>query len=274
MKAFSIGLCGVAASLSLAVSQTYAESLYYFTDRTGHSYSFSDSWVDGGFMAGGGQYGGSPLACVAKNYACDLSYTIEVIPNGYRVSSDNNKTFVDLDRRGMLDKSMTTYTYNVKNGNSSIVEASLLVFDLDDLARRLAPGQEYIFYSYADTSGVSGSFRERADYLESDSSYPRSGFSCFQFSGGACRDFSFSITPTSFDVGANANSLSHFEPAARDQPGTYTYYVNGRTSAVLNVLTVTAAPEPTTWVMMMLGVGAIGYTLRRRPRLGARTRSA
>ena len=37
---------------------------------------------------------------------------------------------------------------------------------------------------------------------------------------------------------------------------------------------VTAVPEPATWAMMLLGFGALGYAMRRRPKVSTRIRFA
>ena len=48
------------------------------------------------------------------------------------------------------------------------------------------------------------------------------------------------------------------------RPGTYQLY----DSNSYYTLTVTAVPEPATWLMMIVGFGAVGITLRRKHRVG------
>jgi hypothetical protein len=57
-------------------------------------------------------------------------------------------------------------------------------------------------------------------------------------------------------------------------PGTYTVTVRGRAFGSIATyagnFNVAAVPEPATWAMMMIGVGAVGGALRRRKRVSVR----
>jgi hypothetical protein len=51
--------------------------------------------------------------------------------------------------------------------------------------------------------------------------------------------------------------------------GDYTLVVNGNnttTGSLGGTITITALPEPATWGMMIIGFGAVGFTLRRKRR--------
>jgi hypothetical protein len=54
-------------------------------------------------------------------------------------------------------------------------------------------------------------------------------------------------------------------------PGTYKSNVNfgGNPSQGIVTMTITAVPEPATWLMMMVGLGGLGATLRQRRRTAA-----
>lgn len=57
--------------------------------------------------------------------------------------------------------------------------------------------------------------------------------------------------------------------------GTYNYMAGGNAiTVIIGNPAAAGVPEPMTWAMMVLGFGAIGYALRRRPALTARIRFA
>ena len=50
-------------------------------------------------------------------------------------------------------------------------------------------------------------------------------------------------------------------------PSTYTLTINGTNSSAGSLggsITIIAVPEPTTWLMMLIGFGGVGFALRRR----------
>ena len=57
-------------------------------------------------------------------------------------------------------------------------------------------------------------------------------------------------------------------------PSTYTLTINGNNSGAgslggsITIRPAVAVPEPATWAMMLLGFGAVGYSIRRRRRTG------
>lgn len=72
-------------------------------------------------------------------------------------------------------------------------------------------------------------------------------------------------TGVNFDAGAFQN-IKFYAPSAN--PGTYVIQGNGTILANVNATSsaVAAVPEPASWAMMILGMGAIGFALRSRTR--------
>lgn len=69
-------------------------------------------------------------------------------------------------------------------------------------------------------------------------------------------------TGVNFNAGAFQN-IKFYAPSAN--PGTYVIQGNGTILANVNATSsaVAAVPEPATWAMMILGMGAIGFAMRR-----------
>ncbi len=83
-------------------------------------------------------------------------------------------------------------------------------------------------------------------------------------------DFNVSGNVTSQVVGVTSlltsNAASPISTSFNLTPGTvYDLQVSGTagTSFIANVQAVSAAPEPATWALMVLGIGAIGVAMRR-----------
>ena len=85
--------------------------------------------------------------------------------------------------------------------------------------------------------------------------------SCGILAGG-CGAVDWSNTPTIFDFGSGGSFSLLLQDASFGTPGT------ARVSGTFTYLTQ-SVPEPSTWAMMLLGFGAVGFALRRRrtPRL-------
>jgi hypothetical protein len=52
-------------------------------------------------------------------------------------------------------------------------------------------------------------------------------------------------------------------------PGSFTLRINGNNTGpglgtLAGTVSMSAIPEPTTWAMMLVGFGAVGYSMRRR----------
>lgn len=88
------------------------------------------------------------------------------------------------------------------------------------------------------------------------------------FTSVVLNGFAFTIQNGNFDL-ATLNAI----PLAAGATNTLT--ITGQTfgdaslSGTLSFGTVAAVPEPGTWALMLLGFGAIGYSMRRRRRTGA-----
>lgn len=102
---------------------------------------------------------------------------------------------------------------------------------------------------------------------------------------GSCYDTFFRSALTAGTYRAAVSVFPNFGPTNLNT-GTFagaTTFGTNRTSAfafdVLNVANATgpgsgAVPEPATWAMLMLGFGAMGFSLRRKQKVGARIRFA
>ena len=82
-----------------------------------------------------------------------------------------------------------------------------------------------------------------------------------------CSSSPFSLTK-SFDNGTS--EFWNFGPAALDS-GQYTLVINGDVAAnqsgsLGGSVTVSAVPEPATWLMMLLGMAGVGFVVSRRRR--------
>lgn len=79
---------------------------------------------------------------------------------------------------------------------------------------------------------------------------------------------------SAFQISGTANSFAQFAgnpvftgplTAPVFSPGTFTF--TGFSSGTLTVSQVAAVPEPATWAMMIVGIGAVGATMRRRAKV-------
>jgi len=79
------------------------------------------------------------------------------------------------------------------------------------------------------------------------------GSPVYSFSGSTAGTISYGTTGGAFDTGLS-NKF------------TFNLYGYGATGASLSLdnIVITSVPEPATWAMMVLGLGAVGMTLRRR----------
>lgn len=99
--------------------------------------------------------------------------------------------------------------------------------------------------------------------------------------GGNNGDQTYSVTVDGLSVftGSTA-SLQPFTSRASDRftlaAGTYTLSYNGLTSAdstaFIDGVSIAAVPEPTTWALLILGLGATGAAMRRRTSAQVRAR--
>lgn len=71
--------------------------------------------------------------------------------------------------------------------------------------------------------------------------------------GGSTSDLAWQLFHTSF-IATGPTTLSFVNTAGAQNEGVF-----------LDAVTVAAVPEPATWAMMLMGFGAIGISLRRRP---------
>lgn len=74
-------------------------------------------------------------------------------------------------------------------------------------------------------------------------------------------------TGVNFNAGAFQN-IKFYGPSA--SPGTYLIQGNGTIIANVNATSspaVTAVPEPAAWAMMIFGMGAVGFAMRRRSKV-------
>ena len=80
--------------------------------------------------------------------------------------------------------------------------------------------------------------------------------SCGAIAGG-CGSVDWSNTPTIFNFGTGGSFSVLLQDATFTTPGT------ARVNGTFTYLTA-AVPEPSTWAMMLLGFGAVGFAMRRR----------
>lgn len=81
-------------------------------------------------------------------------------------------------------------------------------------------------------------------------------------------------TGVNFNAGAFQN-IKFYAPSAN--PGTYLIQGNGTIIANVTATSspaVTAVPEPAAWAMMIFGLGAVGFAMRRRSKVSTTVRFA
>lgn len=136
-------------------------------------------------------------------------------------------------------------------------------------ASDLAPGT----YDLSSLSGFTFTFTVNGDtYTEADIVTPLDGVAIriTDTGGGIERLFFTESGSASSNTGPNGGSLDlsdgtnflSFEPTSFG--GNYLYQETGSAGRYLALSS--AVPEPSTWAMMVLGFGAIGLRLSRRPR--------
>jgi hypothetical protein len=82
---------------------------------------------------------------------------------------------------------------------------------------------------------------------------------------------SFTGTVVSIGNGDLAGSNLTYTLGARSGIGFFTRESGTATAATFQVFQISPAPvpEPTTWAMMLVGFGAVGYSMRKRPKVHA-----
>jgi hypothetical protein len=69
--------------------------------------------------------------------------------------------------------------------------------------------------------------------------------------------------------GGSVGVYYYFDPSAFGNDGTYSSLLFGSTQAATLQVTSSSTPEPTSWALMMIGIGGIGAVMRRRLLLAA-----
>jgi hypothetical protein len=140
-----------------------------------------------------------------------------------------------------------------------------------------------ILYTFAATTGdnfISWSF-ETSNFITSQTSIAASDLdTCTFFPAANCdglqldpRSFNPDEIDTFYDNGPGTADLltSYFPDGALGANGFY-YGLNDETLYVTGTPDLLGVPEPATWAMMLLGLGAIGFALRRTREGAKRTR--
>ncbi len=137
-------------------------------------------------------------------------------------------------------------------------------------ATDLAPGT----YDLSSLSGFTFTVTVNGDtYTDADITTPLDGVSIritdvgggierLFFTESGTADSNAGLNGGSLDLSDGTNFLS-FEPSSFG--GNYLYQETGSAGRYL-ALSTAAVPEPSTWAMMVLGFGALGFGLRRRSR--------
>lgn len=107
-----------------------------------------------------------------------------------------------------------------------------------------------------------------ADAQPSDPSGATDSFTAFVVTGASGREqFYFSVDWMTAEILSNAK----LPRALAQGPATFTYFYAGDEWSLPVTFAAAAVPEPSTWLMLLLGIGACGAALRNRrprPRLG------
>lgn len=74
--------------------------------------------------------------------------------------------------------------------------------------------------------------------------------------------------------GGALNNIPIFNGVLNTLKITYKSYGNGKYSGTLDFVPTAGVPEPATWALMMLGMGAVGFAMRRRRKEQVRVRYA
>lgn len=128
----------------------------------------------------------------------------------------------------------------------------------------------YDFTANTSTSGSTGSFRVTTDdFLTTNTSFSVSELDFCIVSEGDCRSQTFGVG-SSYDVvvfgAGSVYSYYYFNPGSFGGVGTYDTVLFGADQAGRLVVSesLSAIPEPTTWVMMIGGFALAGSAMRRR----------
>ena len=120
---------------------------------------------------------------------------------------------------------------------------------------------------------VAGSFSDVYEFTLSNPGYASGSVTSISFAGlGAAGDISFdsiSINDTFFftPMSSGVNEWHLLTPAVLLSGATHTLKLVGTaigTGSYGGQLNVAAVPEPATWAMMVVGIAAVGMTMRRR----------
>jgi hypothetical protein len=133
-------------------------------------------------------------------------------------------------------------------------------------------GQNEIYYNKGfiqlDLNALAGHVVAGSEYLSFGSTTQNEQWTVYgSNSAGVIGTAALPVTKTFISSGGAENTLVQLT-------GGYRYYdvisssSSGGKNVLLKSLTVTATPEPSTWAMMMLGVFALGGTLRMKRRAG------
>lgn len=175
-----------------------------------------------------------------------------------RVSSTLDLTFADLSADGK------TYSFTYSFTNTSEIEARLRSFGFNVIGGNVIQ---------ASASGAFRSFTIRDNFPEGIGKLDL----CFKTTqSGSCTGGNGGLIPGqtgtgafSFTLAAPANSIALDDITARFQS------INGggyREASGIGIGVQAAVPEPSTWLMLILGFAAIGGMMRRQPGQNLRVR--